>query len=127
MGEISGERRYARRYRLQLPLRYRVVQKNQPVVSEGVGLTRDMSSGGIAFEADMQIPINAVIEVWITWPVASEDATVIELHAACTVVRTTGGEIGLKVKRHDFVSIRPGESAAGASGPRAGRGASNGH
>lgn len=126
MGEISGERRYARRYRLQLPLRYRLVQKNQPVASEGVGLTRDMSSGGIAFEADSQIPLNSVLEVWITWPAPGEDASAIELHAACTVVRTTGSEIGLKVKRHDFVSIRAGEPRPGASGPVPGRGASGG-
>jgi hypothetical protein len=102
MDEIVGERRTNRRYSLTLPLRYRIARSQQPVTSEGLGWTRDISSGGLAFEAASEIALGSAIEVWISWPTATDAVLGLELHVTGTVVRADRRAVALKVERHEF-------------------------
>jgi hypothetical protein len=105
MATTLVERRSNRRYRLEMPARYRAIKQDQAIVS-GVGLTQDMSSGGIALTADAELPRGSLIEAWVTWPATSEDMTCVELHIAGRVVRSSGLEAAIEMKRHAFVTYR---------------------
>jgi hypothetical protein len=105
MDELAGERRSRRRYRLELPVRYRVLKKNH-YPGSGVGITRDISSGGIAVASDAELPAGSIIELWVVWPVVAEDVTCVELRIAGRVVRSSHTEAGIQMKRHEFLLSR---------------------
>ena len=105
MVEISGERRSNRRYRIELPVRYRVIGKDQSI-AEGVGTTRDISSGGIALSSETELPAGSVIELWVNWPAVTEDVSCVKLRVAGRVVRSSGVKAAIQIKRHDFMTCR---------------------
>ena len=104
MTDMSHERRLRRRYRLELPVRYHVLKKDQSLAS-GVGFSRDISSGGVAVAVDAELPLGSTIELWVTWP-AVDDLHSVELRVAGRVVRSSQTEAAIQIKRHDFVSSR---------------------
>jgi hypothetical protein len=63
---ISGERRSRPRYTMQLPLHYKLLDEGG---WEGSGITRNLSSGGVAFELAETLPPGAHVELTIQWPV----------------------------------------------------------
>lgn len=65
---IHGDRRRDRRYTMSMDLRYKVTRGKQ-VLQMGTGRTLDISSGGVAFTADQPLPIGAMAELWVNWPV----------------------------------------------------------
>jgi hypothetical protein len=69
-------------------------------------LTRDLSSGGVAFDSDAELPIGEIIELWITWPAAAEETSCMKLRIAGRVVRSLGVATAIQTKRHDFVTCR---------------------
>jgi hypothetical protein len=114
MANTLGDRRSARRYRLEMPLRYRILRQDHSTAS-GVGLTTDMSSGGMAVASDAELPNGSLFEAWITWPAVSEEAACVELHVAGRVIRSSGRDAAIQMKRHDFVVYRK-EANSGADG-----------
>ena len=112
MAGTSGERRSSRRYQMELPVRYRVLTK-QPTT--GVGVTRNLSSGGVAFVSDSEIPTGEIIELWVAWPVA-EDVRRVELRTAGRVVRSSGAETAIQSRRHAFVTLRKDAESGCAAG-----------
>ena len=67
MDYISGERRARQRYGLRLPLEYRILGgRDAPACS---GVTRDLSSTGIAFEAGGEVAPGSAVELAVQWPV----------------------------------------------------------
>jgi hypothetical protein len=105
MAAFSGDRRSNRRYPIQLPVRYRVIRKDQ-TNAEGVGETRNISSGGIALASDAELPPSSIIELWVTWPVVLDSVSCVELHIAGLVVRSSGLEAAIQMKRHEFETCR---------------------
>jgi hypothetical protein len=65
-----------------------------------------MSSGGIAVASDAELPNGSLFEAWITWPAISDEMACVELHVAGRVVRSSGREAAIQMKRHDFVVYR---------------------
>jgi hypothetical protein len=105
MAEMSGERRSNRRYPIELPARYRVISHDQ-TITEGVGVTSNMSSGGIALASDAELTPSSIIEVWVTWPVVLDSVSCVELHIAGLVVRSSGLGAAIQIKRHEFETCR---------------------
>ena len=100
---MSGERRSNRRYPIELPARYRVISHDQTIT--GVGVTRNMSSGGIALASDAELTPSSIIEVWVTWPVVLDSVSCVELHIAGLVVRSSEREAAIQMKRHEFETL----------------------
>lgn len=101
---ILGERRSDRRYTVQLNLRYKVL-KGSHVLSEGSGITCEMSRGGLSFRPDRILPPGAPIEMSIDWPILLHGQHPLSLHIMGRVVRTMGGQAAVKTTWHEFVRL----------------------
>ena len=58
---IAGDRRSDRRYDITLELRWKLIRRRR-VLDTGTGTTLDLSSGGILFESERQLPAGGSID-----------------------------------------------------------------
>ena len=64
---LPAERRTHARYAVEMDLSYKLL-RNQKVLQQGVGKTRDISTGGTFFNADQRLPAGGQVELSIDWP-----------------------------------------------------------
>lgn len=95
----SDERRHKQRFPLERELRYRLVES---AVAGGTGMGIDASSSGIAFTSDSPLPLGALIELSISWPVELEDSCRLRLVARGRVVRSDGERTACTIDRFEF-------------------------
>lgn len=99
--EISGDRRSRRRYAVDLPLQYKVMNHYR-VCQAGSGKTVNMSSRGIAFETGDLLKMGAFVELAITWPVLLNQSCPLKLVVTGRVVRTGVGLMAIRMERYEF-------------------------
>ena len=102
--KIGGERRSDRRYDLALNVRWKLIRRRR-VLDSGTGKTVDVSSGGLLFETDRQLPSGLNIELSIAWPVLLHNVAPLQLVVAGRVVRTTGQRVGVRMTQHEFRTV----------------------
>jgi hypothetical protein len=86
---------------LRRELRYRLLQ--QPVSdSAGTGTALNASSAGIAFTSDRPLPLNAHIEISMSWPVPLQDACPLRLLAKGRVVRCQDANVACAIDKFEF-------------------------
>src|ERR1035438_8842129 len=61
------ERRAKKRFVMEREIRYRVLEQDK-IIAVGSGKTINLSSNGVAFVAENDLPEGAYIEVSIAWP-----------------------------------------------------------
>lgn len=61
------ERRHKMRFPMVRDLRFRLLE-NDRIVASGFGTTTNMSSGGVAFTSDLNLPNGSWVELSISWP-----------------------------------------------------------
>jgi hypothetical protein len=59
----------------------------------------------VAFTGDVELPAGQPIELWVKWPVETEQHQHIELHISGHIVRTEKTKVGLKIWRYAFVAV----------------------
>jgi hypothetical protein len=101
--QLFSERRSKRRYQIELPVGYSGLNEDLLRIS-GAGLTRDISSGGLVFATEAQLPTGSAIELWLTWPTI-DAMTEVELRVVGRVVRSTPTDTAIQIKRHDFATF----------------------
>src|ERR1700758_240270 len=87
---IGGDRRFDRRYQLQLEVRWKLIRRRK-VQDAGTGRTIDLSSGGILFDASRPLPAGLNVELNISWPVLLHNVAPMQLVVSGRVVRSSGG------------------------------------
>jgi hypothetical protein len=97
---ISTERRLKRRFPIQREVRYRILESSRP--ESGAGVAINASSGGIAFTCDRQLPVNASIEISLSWPVALQNSCPLRLVAKGRVVRSDGTSAACTIEKSEF-------------------------
>ena len=75
-------------------------------VQVGRGRTINLSSGGVLFEAEVAIPVNASIELSISWPGRSDPQIQFELHATGEALRVGDSKVAVKFDRSIFRTAR---------------------
>lgn len=90
------ERRAAPRFPLKLQLQYQIKR------TAGVGTTVNISSCGVLFTAQHEIPVGMRLELSLDWPVRPEASTGLQLRLLGRVVRASGYQAALKVARYEF-------------------------
>ena len=98
--EWRTERRSNRRYPIHLDLEYRA-HHDRTVVS-GRGQIVNVSSLGILFESDSDLPLGMSIELWIDWPVLLNGDVALRLHGKGRIVRAKGNRIAVTIKHFDL-------------------------
>lgn len=104
MDMIMGERRAARRYDVELELRYKLIRGHR-VVLRGHGKTLTMSRDGLSFTADGDLPAGSAVELSIKWPIALYGRYPLELHVMGHVIRGSCGEVAVRTTWHEFLRL----------------------
>jgi c-di-GMP-binding flagellar brake protein YcgR len=98
---IAGERRYDRRYDIELDVRWKLLRRRK-VVDTGTGRTVDLSSGGILFEAGRALPPGLDVELSVSWPVLLHDVAPLQLVVTGRIVRSDERHVALRTIQHEF-------------------------
>jgi hypothetical protein len=98
---IAGDRRFDRRYQLQLDLKWKLIRRRR-VLDTGSGRTIDLSSGGLLFEANRDMPEGLNVELSITWPVLLHNVAPLQLLVYGRIVRSEGKRIAVQKNQHEF-------------------------
>ncbi|PWU04892.1 MAG: hypothetical protein C5B51_16020 [Terriglobia bacterium] len=102
---IGGDRRTDRRYDIVLDLRWKLIRRRR-VLDAGTGTTLDLSSGGILFESERQLPAGGHIELSISWPVLLHNVAPLQLVVTGRVVRAAGRRAAIRMTQHEFRTAR---------------------
>ncbi len=98
---ISGDRRFDRRYQLELDLRWKLIRRRK-VQDTGTGHTIDFSSGGVLIDASRPLPVGLNVELSITWPVLLHNVAPMQLVVSGRVVRSSGARVAIHITQHEF-------------------------
>jgi hypothetical protein len=98
---IAGDRRFDRRYRLQLELRWKLIRRRK-TQDAGTGHTIDVSSGGIRFDAARALPVGLNVELSISWPVLLHNVAPMQLVVSGRIVRSIGSHAAVQITQHEF-------------------------
>ena len=104
---IPLERRSDRRYNVTLKLYWKLIRRKR-VLETGAGITLDLSSGGILFEAGRSLPNGGSVELYISWPVMLHNVEPLQLLVTGRIVRTAGTLAAIRMYQHQFCIKREG-------------------
>lgn len=99
------ERRKCRRYPVKLSIRYRLCG-DSTVWEEGSGFTRDLSTEGVSFRADRDLPVGAEVELRIDWPGKISGAPGLCAVISGRVLRCNTNEIAVVISKSEFRAER---------------------
>jgi hypothetical protein len=100
---IHQDRRDDRRYPIELELQYKILARSRTHL-QGGGRTLNMSSGGILFGGDQNLPAGAFVELSIHWPVLLQNTCPLTLLIVGRVVRCEDQTVAIKTSRYEFIS-----------------------
>ncbi len=97
------DRRTADRFPINAEIRYRVVERQGAGArQEGVGVTLDMSRGGVQFTTGEQVPAGRLVELSVNWPARLNGTCALQLVAMGHVVRSTAQAAVVRIERYEF-------------------------
>jgi hypothetical protein len=95
------ERRAKKRFVMEREIRYRVLEQDK-IIAVGSGKTINLSSNGVAFVAENDLPEGAYIEVSIAWPALLENRCPLQLVGFGRVLRSSGRTIASTLEQYEF-------------------------
>ena len=101
---IRGDRRLQRRYPLELDLEFRIIDGDR-VVSTGAGRTGNISSGGVLFHPQEDVPCGPHVELSVHWPAVLGNAPFLELRIYGRLVRSDAHGAALRMSKYHFEKL----------------------
>jgi hypothetical protein len=101
---LSGDRRSARRYEIELDMRWKLIRRRR-ILDAGVGRSIDLSGGGIQIETDRQMPVGLNVELSLTWPVLLRGSVPLQLVVSGRIVRSAGRRAGIRMIKHELKTV----------------------
>jgi hypothetical protein len=98
------ERRAKKRFVMEREIRYRVLE-NDKIVAVGSGKTLNLSSNGVAFVTENEVPVGAFIEVSIAWPALLENRCPLQLIGFGRVLRSSRNMIASTLEQYEFRTL----------------------
>lgn len=98
---IYGERRLARRYGVDLELRYSLCTVAGEVEA-GAGVARDISRSGVLLECQNRLAVRRPVELVIAWPFRLQNICQLELVVTGETVRSEGGRAAVRATDYRF-------------------------
>ena len=103
------ERRRSSRFPIEREVKYKTLNQRTEAVS-GVGKTLNISSSGVLFTAEHDLPVGTRLEVSISWPAQLNDRCLLNLVARGRVTRHAKGQLALQIQQYEFrTQSRPGK------------------
>ncbi|MBV9296782.1 MAG: PilZ domain-containing protein [Acidobacteriaceae bacterium] len=104
----TPERRRSSRFPIERELRYKTLNQRTEILV-GNGKTLNISSSGVLFTSDHDLPIGTRLEVSISWPAQLNEKCLLNLVARGRVTRHTKGQLALQIQQYEFrTQSRPG-------------------
>ncbi len=103
------ERRRSSRFPIERELRYKTLNQRAEVMA-GNGKTLNISSSGVLFTSDHDLPMGTRLEVSISWPAQLNEKCLLNLVARGRVTRHSKGQMALQIQQYEFrTQSRPGK------------------
>ncbi len=99
--KVLTEQRSHQRYPIELEVEYRLLAKGHSELV-GSGKTRNISSGGVLFEALGSHPAPGPIELMVSWPFLLEGVCPLKLVMKGRIVRSDLRGIAIQSNYHEF-------------------------
>jgi hypothetical protein len=97
------DRRTADRFPINAEIKYRVVERQASGArQEGVGMTLNMSRGGVQFTTGEHVPAGRLVELAVNWPARLNGTCALQLVATGHVVRSTPQAAVVRIERYEF-------------------------
>jgi len=107
-GALAGERRKSSRFPIERDVRYKTLNQRAETLA-GNGKTLNISSSGVLFTSDHDLPVGTRLEVSISWPAQLNDRCLLNLVARGRVTRHNKGQLALQIQQYEFrTQSRPG-------------------
>jgi hypothetical protein len=104
----GSERRRSSRFPIERDLRYKTLNQRAEILA-GNGKTMNISSSGVLFTSDHDLPIGTRLEVSISWPAQLNEKCLLNLVARGRVMRHLKGQLALQIQQYEFrTQSRPG-------------------
>lgn len=98
------ERRAKRRFVMEREIRYRVLEEDK-IIAVGSGKTINLSSAGVAFVTENDLPTGAYIELSIAWPALLENRCPLQLVGFGRVLRSSGRTVASTIEQYEFRTL----------------------
>ena len=104
----SNERRKSSRFPIEREVRYKTLNQRAEILA-GNGKTLNISSSGVLFTSDHDLPVGTRLEVSISWPAQLNEKCLLNLVARGRVTRHNKGHLALQIQQYEFrTQSRPG-------------------
>ena len=102
LAEPTTDRRVSNRLPIEREVRYKVLGGKKAVRGTGLGKTLNMSSGGVLFTTESDLPEGARVEIAVSWPAQLNGATPLKLVAIGVLVRTDERHAAISIQSYKF-------------------------
>ena len=89
---------------MEREIRYRVLEQDK-IIAVGNGKTLNLSSSGVAFVTENDLPVGAFIELSIAWPALLENRCPLQLIGFGRVLRSSGGTVASTIAQYEFRTL----------------------
>src|SRR5580704_19450071 len=103
-GESRTERRSKRRFVMEREVRYRVLDQDK-IIGAGSGKTFNLSSTGVEFSTDRDLPEGAFVELSIAWPALLENRCPLQLIGFGRDLRSANGAVAATIEQYEFRTL----------------------
>ncbi len=97
----NSERRRSSRFPIERELRYKTLNQRTEILA-GNGKTVNISSSGVLFTSDHELPLGTRLEVSISWPAQLNERCLLNLVARGRITRHLHGQIALQIQQYEF-------------------------
>lgn len=98
---LMTDRRRSSRFPIEREIRYKTLnQRAEPLF--GSGKTLNISSSGILFTSDQDLPIGTRLEISISWPAQLNEKCSLNLVARGRVTRYNRGQAAVQIQQYEF-------------------------
>ncbi len=97
----SAERRRSSRFPIEREVRYKTLNQRTELTA-GVGKTLNISSSGVLFTSEHDMPLGTRLEVSISWPAQLNEKCLLNLVARGRVTRHANGQLALQIQQYEF-------------------------
>lgn len=104
---VASERRRSSRFPIERDVRYKTLNQRTETLA-GNGKTLNISSSGVLFTSDHELPVGTRLELSISWPAQLNDRCLLNLVARGRVTRHNQGQLALQIQQYEFrTQMRP--------------------
>ena len=96
-----NDRRRSSRFPIERDVRYKTLNQRSEVLA-GNGKTLNISSSGVLFTSEHELPVGTRLELSISWPAQLNERCLLNLVARGRVTRHHKGQMAVQIQQYEF-------------------------